>query len=106
SGRLRQLDARMREASSDEKLLAALTDDDQARIDAIAQQMGADIEGLHRLYISNTTPDAHASLPLSFAERDMLRRAARGDKVLPEASRVENDWRVSLVHTISSPEAE
>ncbi|WP_086934210.1 phosphomannomutase/phosphoglucomutase [Agarilytica rhodophyticola] len=46
--------------------------------------------------------DADDGLPIRFTELEMIRQAEKAKNVLPEAVKIENDWRVNLVAPIYS----
>lgn len=104
--RLRQLGESMEEVADHAEVQRALAEGDEAELTRLAEQLSADMEGVQSLHIIAASADAQALNSLSFAQRDMIRRAARGEEVLPEASRAESDWRVSLLHTIASSNEE
>ena len=47
--------------------------------------------------------DREHSIPISFAELDMIQRAENGQAVPPESRRVEGNWRLQLVEPLPSP---
>lgn len=103
--RLTQLKNRINAVAEDPKVQQAIAAGSRAELDRVAAERSTDIEGLHSFYIISAS-ESWQSLPLSFAERDMIRRAVRGEKLLPDASRVDNEWRVSLLESIDAPPAE
>jgi phosphomannomutase / phosphoglucomutase len=44
--------------------------------------------------------------PIRFSELDLIRRAERGEKALPEAARVNDNWQVNFVTPVKSPEGQ
>lgn len=99
--RLQQLSESMAEIADSDAVQSALTAGGDAELARLAEELRGDREGLQSFHII-AADGARQPEPLSFAERDMIRRAARGEEVLPEASRVDNEWRVSLLHAITA----
>lgn len=103
--RLAEYQTRLHEFAQQPASTAALTNADPDAIASLQQQLQNEFpEAVRTRVLPKTTPALQSAeqFALRFAEMDMVRRAERGEAVLPEAAKVDDQWQFALVAPVSS----
>jgi phosphomannomutase / phosphoglucomutase len=59
-----------------------------------------------KVIVAGSADLSEGPAPIRFSELDLIRRAERGEKALPEAAHVNDNWQVNFVTPVKSPESD
>jgi phosphomannomutase/phosphoglucomutase len=98
-----------RQLAESETLNSALAAGDLSVLDGLESNARQQLPALRDLRVfakGSAQLDREAETPIRFAELDMINKAERRQTVMPEASQVAGEWRISMVEPIPAAEDE
>ncbi|MEX1031825.1 MAG: phosphomannomutase/phosphoglucomutase [Cellvibrionaceae bacterium] len=100
---LNDVKARLRNFARREAASKSLAEDNPAMLQTLTNSLQnelPDVRGIRLFKAGSAQLDRGADTPIRFAELDMINRAEKRETVLPEAARVDDEWRINLVEAL------